>query len=292
MKRSIRMSPNRLDKWLTCGRQYWYYYEMGWRARGISATLLTGNIAAQCIEAVINANATGVSIDPAKMFERLWQEKQIDQEILYNTKQTPDGILKTGQRLMELFPEAWEKTGLIPVTDSDGKPFVERDLGVRLTDTVTLYGIPDVMVLSTQDGTVGTLDFKAPDKPYDPVSIWQSDQLTHYQILGDANSERLGIEQVDWLSYMQLIRRAVPKQRGVGPEVLPPGRVPRRSDAEISEYKRKVLWVADQIQNGFFPKTPRKPHNTPCTLCDYVNHCTRGSCEGLIIPETKQAALL
>jgi hypothetical protein len=292
VKRSIRLSPNRIDKWLTCGRQYWYYYEMGWRARGTSATLFTGDIVGKCIEAVVNAKASGVTVDPVQMFEKLWHEKQIGHEILYNTKQTPDGILKTGKRLMELFPDAWDKTGLVPLTDRDGKPFVERGLTVQLTDDVSLYGIPDIMVISTQDGSVGILDFKAPEKPYDPVSIWQSDQLTHYQILGDAHRERLGIEQVDWLSYMQLIRRAVPKKRGVGPEVLSPGKVPRRSEAEIVEYKRKALWVASNIQNGYFPKTPRKPHNTPCTMCDYVNHCTRGSCEGLIIPETKQVALL
>lgn len=292
MTQTIKLSPNRVDIYCDCPRKYWYHYFLGWRKRAKAATLLIGTILNDCCDAVVKAKVLGVLLDPVTMFRDAWRAAQGEHEIEYTTTQSPEKIEATGMRLMEMFPDVWDRSRLTPVLDSAGEPFIERKLSASIGDNVTLMGIPDILVMSLDDGSIGKLDFKAPESPYDPISIWQSDQLTHYQILGDANAEQIGIERVDWLSFMQLIRRPVPKRTGKGPEVLLPGRVERRTDIEIQDYKRKVLWVADNIRKGCFPKNPRKPHNTPCTMCDYAEHCVRGATDGLILPESQQAALI
>ncbi len=292
MTNHLRLSPNGIDKYLNCPREYWYYYKAGYRKLATSATLLFGNIGHACINAVVKSSYLKIPVDPVTMFRDAWRQAQDENVIEYTTTQSPQAMEDTGMRLMGLFFSAWEKTGLVPLLDKDGEPFLERDLSLRLSSDVTLYGILDGAFISSVDGKVSGGDFKMPDSPYDPMSIWQSDQLTHYQILMDGNSERLAIEKTDAMWFMQLIRRAVPKKSGKGPEVLPPGIVPRRTDEQVLEYKRKVLWVADNVRKGCFHKTPRKPHNTPCSLCDFANHCVRGSTEGLIIPDDRQVALV
>lgn len=292
MANNLRLSPNGIDKYLECPRQYWYYYKAGYRKLAKSATLLFGNIGHECINAVVKSLYLKISVDPVTMFRDAWRKAQEENVIEYTTTQSPHALEEIGMRLMESFVPAWEKTGLVPLLDKDGEPFLERDLALQLTDGVSLYGILDGAFISTLDGKVSGGDFKIPESPYEPTSIWQSDQLTTYQILMDGNNERLAIEKTDEMWLMQLIRRAVPKRSGKGPEVLPPGVVPRRTNEEVLEYKRKVLWVADNIRKGCFHKTPRKPHNTPCSLCDYANHCVRGSTEGLHIPDNKQIALV
>lgn len=292
MTQNLRLSPNGVDKYLNCPREYWYYYKAGFRKRSKSATLIIGGVGHECASSVIKSSYLKIPNDPVTMFRELWRKAQDENEVEYSTTQLPQSLEDTGMRLMELFQEAWGKTGLIPLLDQDGQPFLERDLRVQLSDGISLYGILDGAFISKIDGLVSAGDLKIPESPYDPLAIWQSDQLTHYQILMDGNCERMAIEKVDEMWFMQLIRRAIPKRSGKGPEVLPPGKVPRRSEGQILEYKRKVMWVADNIRKGCFHKTPRKPHNTPCSLCDYANHCVRGSNEGLIIPDTAQAAML
>ncbi|MHB8715827.1 MAG: PD-(D/E)XK nuclease family protein [Sulfuricaulis sp.] len=292
MTNHLRLSPNGVDKYFNCPREYWYYYKAGFRKLAKAATLLFGNIGHACINSTVKSSYQKGTVDPVTMFREAWRQAQDENVIEYTTTQSPQAMEDTGMRLMELFQIAWEKTGLVPLLDKDGEPFLERDLSVRLTDNVTLYGILDGAFLSTIDGQVSAGDFKIPESPYDPISIWQSDQLTNYQILMDGNSERLAIEKTDAMWFMQLIRRSVPKRTGKGPEVLPPGVVPRRTDKKVLEYKRKVLWVAENVRKGCFHETPRKPHNTPCLLCDYANHCIHGSTEGLLIPDDKQLALV
>lgn len=287
----MRLSNSAVEKYLDCPRAWWYHYRAGYRRRSTPATLLVGNVLHECVAHWLKGAMLRAPVDPVRMFSDAWTAAQKDCEIEYTTTQSPASIEATGKRLMELFPQAWEGADLAPVLGTDNQPVLERQLSVEIGNGVTLTGIVDAVCMRRATGESVLLDFKAPHHPYDPITIWQSDQLTHYQILADANASVLGVEQVQGVGFMQLIRRPVPKNNGRGPEVLPPTIIPRRTPAQVAEYREKVVWVVEQIRKGCFHKTPRKPHNTPCEMCDFVNPCVHGTYEGIVVPDAQQAAM-
>lgn len=76
-----------------------------------------------------------------------------------------------------------------------------------------------------------------------------------------------------------MLKRKIPTRRSKGPAVCPPITVARRDPADLEPYRRKVLWVAEDIQRQRFPKRVLTAHNSPCGLC------RDGDAEGLILPE-------
>ncbi|MEA3410077.1 MAG: PD-(D/E)XK nuclease family protein [Pseudomonadota bacterium] len=73
-----------------------------------------------------------------------------------------------------------------------------------------------------------------------------------------------------------------------GPEFRAPVLTGGRSEAERSEFRRKVIWIARDIADGRFPRRSRMAHNTPCAMCDFRGLCHDGSMEGLVEREPYQ----
>lgn len=286
--------PTGLDRYQNCPRQAWYYINK-WRKRAKGATLLIGQIMHDCLVSYIKATtfATAAAFDPVQHFRTLWTEAQRKEEIEYTTTQDPDKIEATCVRLIEMFPEAWARMDLVPVIDIDGEPFLERELEARIAPDITVAARLDGLFMSKRTGHAGPLDIKVAAQPYDPVATQQSDQLSIQQLCCEANLDRVALERVDCVGFLELIRRNVPEKtgRGKGPEILPPSVVPARAPAQLQELKQKIVWIDEDLRRGRFPKTPRQSHNTPCVMCDYANHCVNGSTEGLIVPASNQLVL-
>jgi len=276
------LSPTSVGRYRNCPRSYWYYYIARIRPIAQSATLLVGIILHECFNAMVKADILGIPCDPTKMFDKDWNAALASKTVEFSTTQSPDGLRATAHRLIELFPVAWKETRLIPVLDSKGEPLLEREFRTILAPGVIATARIDGLFMSVDDGSVITLDFKAPAQEPDGIFTSVAEQLTQQQMVIEAHRDAIGIETVDKVGFLAGIRRPVPKtSRGKGPEFLKPSIVPARTPEEVAEYRQNLLWVADDIQRGRFPKNPRGHYNSPCPDCDFVRHCTTGSMEGL-----------
>lgn len=286
---SIVVSPTSLETYTDCPRKWWYRYRAKVTATAKAATLYAGIVLHQVFNAVVQSVASGSSCDPVGMFETLWQQAVENNEVRFSSTQSPEGLLASGRRIAELFPDAWKATGLVPIIDADGKPVLERDLRYAIAPGVTVRAILDGLFMSTRDGSVVALDFKNPAQAPDAISTCLSDQLSIQQLVVMSAADSLGIERVDKVAFMVALRRAIPKSsRGKGPEILPPSMVDARTEEQLRETRQRILWMAEDVERGRFPKTPRQPHNTPCDMCDYAYHCAYGTTEGLVFPQTFQ----
>lgn len=289
----MQLSPTGLEKYTDCPRKWWYHYSAKVKARSKAATLFVGIILHEVFNTIVKSEVLGLDCDPVSMFESAWTETLEKEHIRYSTTQSPEGMLATGKRIAELFPAAWKSTGLIPVIDPNGEPVLEREFRTVIAPGVTVMARIDGLFMSTKTGQVVPIDFKCPAQPPDPISTTMSDQLSIQQLLVNNDATALGIEGVDAVGFMSAIRRPMGKTRTAkGPEILPPSIVPARTPEQLAELRQRIVWVAEDITRGRFPKTPRMPHNTPCDLCDYAMHCAYGSEEGLVFPKLFQIPLV
>ena len=274
------LRPSSILKYLDCGRSYYYQYIARFMPQVESANLGFGT----AIHAAIYAWLTGATDDIANAFTLIWRETTETVALDYNTQWSPEALEATGKALVEQFVPAWQESGIMPLLDEEGKPILETRLEAVLSPGVKLSGTLDLLGL-TREAEVVVLDFKTASSPAPESFAKMSDQLGLYQILVDVNGESLGINQVDRLGFMELIKRKVPNGngkgngRGKGPEVLPPVFAPR---GNVSEVVRKARWVAANIEAGYFFPNPRMAWNSPCSLCDFKKLCYDGTTEGLI----------
>lgn len=272
----ILLRPSSLLKYLDCGRSYYYQYVARFMPRVESANLRFGS----AVHAAIYAWLTGATDDIVKTFTLLWRETIETVALDYNTLWSPESLEAAGKVLVEQFPSVWQKTGIMPLLGEEGKPVLETRLEAMLSPGVKLSGTLDLLGL-TLEGEVVVLDFKTASSPAPDSFAKMSDQLGLYQILVDVNAAALGINQVDRLGFMELIKRKVPNgnSRGKGPEVMPPVMA---TQSDVTEFVRKARWVAANIEAGYFFPNPRMAWNSPCSLCDYKRLCYDCTSEGLV----------
>ena len=172
--------------------------------------------------------------------------------------------------------------------DGDGEPLLERQLEIPLGSGLTYVGRFDLAVVDA-GGALVCLDVKTSSGLIDPDWLAGADPLTGYQLLLDAHAERLGLPPVGRLGLLDLIKRKV-TPKGKGPEVRPPLMVARRGPNDLAAYTQKVLWVAEDIDRGRFPKRSLMAHNSPCGLCAFRRWCQDGDPDGLVMPDADSPA--
>jgi hypothetical protein len=284
MGKKLFIRPSQIVKGDECMWAMYLQYIAGIKTRARSANLVFGTIVHEAVTKYLVSLFAGLNFDPEKHFLFKWQEAMETLEIAYNASFGPEDLKATGERLCGDFPKAWDESGLVPLIDDEG-PVLERTLKVEILPGIVLTGTPDIVAMNCEAEIV-VPDFKTPASASPEEFFLISDQLTAYQILVEASKIKFGIERVDGLGYMELLKKKVPKtSRGEGPKVLPPAYGPRRSDQAIQAFIQKVGWIAEDINRGRFPKRPRMAYNTPCSLCSFQGMCLKGDTEGLIIPE-------
>lgn len=281
-----------------CRRQMALKYIFGVRTEAMAANLAFGTALDVAVKAQIESLVTRQPVNAVMVFREAWAKAQAEHRLAYSAKQAPDLLTATGTRLMELFPKAWEESGLVPLMGTDGNLNMSRRMATKIAPGVVLTGEIDFNGINSSAETA-IVDFKSTaGQPADYAFTENSDQTTAYNILADANAELLGCERVDLLGFMYLVKRDVPtgnnkrSKNAKGPEVLQPVLVPSRTAKQKAEFRQKVIWLVEDIQRGRFPKASRSPHNTPCNTCEYAAYCAEGDTSGLVIPNGAQLGLL
>lgn len=282
------VSFSRLHKYETCPAQYYYHYVRGLRRETTSANLLFGKAVHQAVADYVTAHALGEVVDPVAIFEREWARQLANTIVEFSATQSPEALHDTGVELCRQFPAFWDATGMTALLGPGGQPLVEYKLTLKLGHGIKLRGYLDLAAM-TRDGDTGIIDFKTALTPAPEALLLIGEQLTDYQMLVEQNLDRLGLESVDKLGYIELLKRKVSEDgRGKGPEIIGPSLIVKRSDAMVRERREKIAYLVMQIKKGVFFRAPRMAYDSPCELCDFKNLCLHGSMEGLVDPAAAQ----
>lgn len=281
MNEPIYISPSGLATYENCPFSYYLERILKVGTGTLSCNLGFGSAAATAMESFLLGRFEGKVVDPVEVFRAQWDAITSANAMQYKRGYSKEVLTPIGERLMSLFPQAWDDTGYHLLVDAEGKPMVERKLKVDLGNNVILVTKLDLMTINP-DGEIHLLDAKTPASPSSPDFSLMGDQLTAYQLAVDAHGKRLGLPSIDGLGYWELIKRPMPKtKRGVGPEVLAPVVVRPRSNQEITRFVEKVHKVAARIRAQDFDKTPRMSWNSPCGACSALPLCSRKETGGL-----------
>ena len=277
----LYLSPSKVATYENCPREYFFKYVLKVQMEEESSNLGFGSAAATAFEQFVLGMVNGVAVDPVAVFRREWGNFTANNVVGYSSMYTEEGLTKTGEVLMSKLPDAWNASGFMVAMDGDGLPLVERRLDIEIGRGIYFRTKLDVAVYD-RDCRLGIVDMKTPKDPSTREFTLLSDQLTAYQGTVEAHKASLGIEDsVSWVGYWEFLKRNIPKKSGTGPYIHTPEVVPARPRAEVDAYMQKVAWVAESIQAGRFPRTPRMAFNSPCSLCSFSGLCALKSAQGL-----------
>ncbi len=222
------------------------------------------------------------SFDIDGIFDQGWENTIKGHALSYPANHTQQDMYDIGLALARRFYGLWPELGYFPLTDQDSRPVQSKMLEADLGENVILRGKLDFQGYGP-DASFDIIDFKFPRSAHSESFCYGADQLTGYQLLSDTNRDLLESPLVDRLGFMDGLKRKVPVKgsRGKGPDVNAPLMMERRSVGEVRSFRDKVLWMADDIRRGRFPKRSRQAHNTPCDMCDYSRLCQFGDMTGL-----------
>jgi len=279
----MKISANRIITADNCMRSVWYRYVLGITTSVKPANLAFGSaIDAACTE-YLRTHTMGLPIpDLEAFFQKEW-ESEIDCEVEYSSTQTPEKFLKMGQAMSVQFKKAWEDTGLDVFIMPNGEPALQVKLECNLSPGIDLLGYLDLIAMDS-NGSVLVIDLKTAAASYDLEFTEQSDQLTTYQILMEENADTLGIEGVDGLAFMCMLKKTKPVIEQ--PHIVKP-----RTELQLNDFRQKCSWFYKDYKSGRFPKSAKHAYNSPCSLCNFKDLCTYGDDTGLVIPKNAQAEL-
>ena len=275
--RKLKLSATQVIAADDCPRKYRYRYIDGLQPITTPANLAFGTAIDEAIREYLNSLAAGTEpTSPEQRFLELWSRAREKAQIEYPATKSPEDFRAMGAAMMRALDAGWRETGWTVATDKDGAPLTDRflsvDLGVRDGVPVVYRGKIDVAVY-TADAEFAVPDIKTAAMPHTAMYSEQSDQLTGYQLLVEANAEALGVPPVEKLGFFDLVKRKTPKIQAV--------LVDRRSDEQLEEFRQKLFWMGEDIKRGRFPRASRHAFNSPCLMCDYARLCTYGETSGL-----------
>jgi hypothetical protein len=269
----MRIYPTHIAAYDRCRRAYWFAHMLRIRSAVQSANLVFGRIIHEIVAAFVRAHAAGSCYDAVLAFELAWRQATSAQEISYSASWSNEALLATGSRLVELFARLWPALDLRPLVDDHGEPMIERKLVMPIAPGLELGAVLDFAGINA-GGEIVVIDFKTPGKEADGDFPLVDDQTMAQQLLLEYHAETLGIERADRTGFMELVKRKMPARKdAIGPTVERPMLVARRGEAQAREFRQKLLWMADAIGRGIFPRDPGAAFESPCGLCDFKRLC-------------------
>lgn len=280
----VNLSHSADTKLKICPRQYRYHYVDRIRTKELSINLAIGSSIDEACSAYITGHALGVTVDPVPIFERTFEQFQAENVLAYSTKfDSPGTVLSMGRVMLQRFIAKWDELGFVALLDPNGKPLVQLELKVKMPGNILFTGILDVIVM-TPDGRVVILDLKTPSDAAEEHFVLNSSQLCGYQYCVEACKDALGIDHVDGVGFLELVKKPLPKTaKGSGPVIHDPQINQPFSAQALAEFVVDIQWDAEQIRRKHFPKRALDAYNTPCGMCDMRNLCTMNSMSGLYV---------
>lgn len=292
----MKVRPTLLLTYETCPRLYQYRYMLGIEVLARSANLAFGTVSHKtATDALSEMVLEGQPMDPDRQEQAFlagWEQRTRAEALQYSSTLGPEMAPRVGAALARQFAERWPQWGIEILLDAEGNPIVEQRLEADLGGGLILSSTPDTLVM-TENGAVMPLDIKTASSPCADWFPEASDQLTAQQIVIEANRDRLMIQQVDRVGFLEMIKKSIPQRRtsdNGGPQVLAPKMGLRRSPRRVREYVQKVHWLAEDIAAGKFPARAKAAYDTPCDLCDYRGLCLHDDMTGLCMPEAPKAS--
>lgn len=279
----MRISPSQVLKSQTCMKQVFFHYKLGIRPNITSANLAFGKAIDSTVMDYLTAITKGSALSSIKdAFLGHWK-KETAIPLEYSATQNEEKMLKMGIKMVEMFPEAWEKSGLMIFILPNGEPALQVKLTVQITPQDTLMGYLDLIAVN-KDCEIVIIDIKTTGVAYSDNYTHQSDQLTAYQVLVDAHAEQLGLFGADKVGFMCLHKK-------VEPVIHQPQIVAKRNSSRVQEYLTSCKRYIDDYNAESFSRTSLGAFNSPCNMCDFNELCTHGCEEDLIIPDKARVFL-
>lgn len=273
----MKISFSRFLKYLTCGFAMDLHYNQKLRPVAQAANLVFGDALHTGVTTYVAKHALGQWLDPVELFRERFASLN-RQPVEYKSTSSPREMEEMGMRICQQFPDYWEALGLIALLDSQGTPWVERELDVPLPGGHILVLRPDIVAMNIRNGSAVIIDVKSAARPHDPVFGALSQQLDVYQY-GVEASPAIDIGRVDAVGFLEAIKRKADGR--IGPSLEPFVPYPRRPDTQIEHTLRYFSWAIQQIEAEAFFRTPMSAFNSPCSMCEYAQYCTTGRMEGL-----------
>lgn len=228
------ISHSRMQTFMQCPKKFYWHYIERWSTKIPSHHLILGTMVHNSIDFI----ARGGSLEDAVAMVG---------EYDLSAYPTAVSMRALAKRLVKTaFPYiiSWK-----PVEDSKGA-IIEREY--RSDDIV---GIVDYF-RQLPDGTTQVVDWKTAAEQYEDHMKLLADQLTMYQVLLEKAGHR-----VDSMTFAVMDKSAYP--------VLRTHDVPRRTPEQVTEFMKKVIWVRNRIDDGFFPMNA----GYQCKYCEFLPLC-------------------
>lgn len=284
---TLRISYSRAQTIGTCGRQYKFKYVDRLDPVTTSIAMPFGKAVHGPVTEYVIAHALSKPFDIMANFEEAWIEATSEQQLKYPCNWDADSSYAAAKRLVELFPEAWDKAQLVAVLDQAGNPIVERWLVVPGPPGVEIEARLDFLVMDLRSGAIGILDAKTASAEHNEAFGANSMQLTTYQYCTDYTFAAF-LGPVANVGFMEFVKRKIPKGKGQGPSITPPTWYPRRSDEAVREMLSAYANAARDIRDQRFNRPFNGSFNSPCNLCDYARLCVHGDQQGYRLRALRQ----
>lgn len=233
------LSFSRINRYLTCPQQYWFYYLAGLRLKCPSASLYFGQIIHQALALYLTTQE-----DPVGFFLERWREVEA-LTLTYSKRETWAGLRKIGAALLELFVN--EEASKLRNIEA-----VEQSFRLSVTSlNLPFVGIIDLMAEYGDLKTV--IDFKTSAQSYEDHEVHLADQLTGY-CLAKPEAEQAAI--------CVLVKTKEPRIEW---------HLTTREGDQLTEFLVKAEYVASDIAASRFYKKAGKH----CAWCDYRPICLR-----------------
>ncbi len=230
-------SASRINRYLTCPRQYQLYYLEKLRPKVPPANLAFGQVVHHALAGLFLKKE-----DPVKGFQDSWGMIK-DIPIAYKERESWDKLRACGEGLLTKFvAEELPKLGQVEA--------VEHPFTLAITNLdLPFVGIIDLV--AAVEGRQTVVDFKTAAGAYDDHEAVMSDQLTAY------NLAKLDIDQ---LALCVLVKTKEP-------QIV--WHFTCRKGEELAEYLAKVGYVAHDITDCRFYKRS----GLWCAWCDFLPVC-------------------